>query len=432
MKKGVLGLLLLFNFSYLPSLAAAPLKPGSSCSKQGITKTYKGKKYTCTKSGRKLVWNKGVVVQKPIPNLSPSPMLSLSPSPSASPSPYPSSVASSSPSPSLSPTSIPSPLRSQSAERQTTNGEKAANEIFQQFSKSDKKSEQLLVFYSPTINRDSEIVKQNIDDSYKSIAYWESLGVTFSKKIALVFVTEEDQVCWREFKPKLGSSEHDLDKSTFANYLTQPFMGYAGIGKRSDEVLAPLHILLFLGSNLETQANLYWAKTMAPHEFAHLVQFILVEENGAYDKFEKSACWFIEGLARFYERATQYSSLYEGKFTYEEMKARQLTYFDYIIPRETSYGNVKDWTPKTYLEFLIETQDRNKTDVCRKTGYGYSIGWPIAEKFYIDFGPKAYVALLQGLKQTNEWNSAFRLVTGIDHRIWLEEKAIPHLMGKSN
>jgi hypothetical protein len=308
MKKWVAGLVLLFTFSSLSlsAFSATPPKSGSVCTKQGITKTYKGKKYICIKAGKRLVWNRGVGVQNPIPNLSPSPMPSLSPSPSASPSPYPSLVASPSPSPSP----------SLSTERQKTKGEEAANEIFQQFSKSDKESEQLLVFYSPTINRDSEIVKQNIDDSYKSIAYWESLGVTFSKKIALVFVTEKDQAWWKEFKPKLGSSEHDLDRSTFANYLTQPFMGYAGIGKRSDEVLAPFHIFLFLGNNLETQANLYWAKTMAPHEFAHIVQFMLVEENGVYDKFEKSACWFIEGLARFYERATQYSSLYEGKFTY--------------------------------------------------------------------------------------------------------------------
>lgn len=399
MKKWVAGLVLLFTFSSLSlsAFSATPPKSGSVCTKKGITKTYKGKKYICIKAGKRLVWNKGVVVQKPIPNLSPS----------------------------------PSPSSSLSAERQKTKGEEAANEISKQFSKSYKESDQLLVFFSPTTNQGSEIVKQNIDDSYKSIAYWESLGVTFNQKIALVFVTEKDQVWWKEFKPKLGSSEHDLDRSTFANYLTQPFMGYAGIGKRSDEVLAPFHIFLFLGSNLETQANVYWAKTMAPHEFAHLVQFMLVEENGAYDKFEKAACWFIEGLARFYERATQYSSLYEGKFTYEEMKARQLTYFDYIIPRETSFGNVKEWTPKTYLEFLIETQDRNKSDICKKTGYGYSIGWPIAEKFYIDFGPKAFVALLHGLKQLSDWNSAFEQVTGINHKTWLEEKAIPHLLSKS-
>lgn len=407
MRRLIWGIVIALGISALPAHSATPVKPGAKCSKIGISKTYKGKKYTCIKSGTKLVWDKGLLLKKAEAAIDRTSI----PTPTQDPTPVPS------PSPSV-------------AKR--TRGEMVASEISQQFSGFDKRSEKLLVFFSPTTNQGSEIVKQNIDDSYKSIAYWESLGVTFNQKIALVFVTEKDQIWWKEFKPKLGSSEHDLDRSTFANYLTQPFMGYAGIGRLSDEVLAPFHIVLFLGTNLETQANVYWAKTMAPHEFAHLVQFMLVEENGAYDKIEKLACWFIEGLARFYERATQYSSLYEGKFTYEEMKARQLTYFDYIIPRETSYGNVKDWTSKTYLEFLVATQDRNQSDICKKTGYGYSIGWPIAERFYIDFGPKAYVALLEGLKQTNEWNSAFKQVTGIDHSTWLYEKAIPHLIGESN
>jgi len=39
-------------------------KAGAKCSKAGITSTYAGKKYTCVKSGKNLVWNKGVTVKK--------------------------------------------------------------------------------------------------------------------------------------------------------------------------------------------------------------------------------------------------------------------------------------------------------------------------------------------------------------------------------
>jgi hypothetical protein len=39
-------------------------KAGAKCSKAGITTTYAGKKYTCVKSGKNLVWNKGVMVKK--------------------------------------------------------------------------------------------------------------------------------------------------------------------------------------------------------------------------------------------------------------------------------------------------------------------------------------------------------------------------------
>ena len=48
----------------LASPANAVVITGSKCSKLSLTKTVSGKKYTCIKSGAKLVWNKGVPVKK--------------------------------------------------------------------------------------------------------------------------------------------------------------------------------------------------------------------------------------------------------------------------------------------------------------------------------------------------------------------------------
>ena len=48
----------------LASPAHAMVKAGSKCSKINATATVSGKKYTCIKSGAKLVWNKGVMVKK--------------------------------------------------------------------------------------------------------------------------------------------------------------------------------------------------------------------------------------------------------------------------------------------------------------------------------------------------------------------------------
>ena len=44
----------------LPLNSEAAVKAGSTCKKAGQTTTYAGKKYTCIKSGKKLVWIKGV------------------------------------------------------------------------------------------------------------------------------------------------------------------------------------------------------------------------------------------------------------------------------------------------------------------------------------------------------------------------------------
>ena len=46
------------------SPAEASVKPGAKCKKAGATATVSGKKFTCIKSGGKLVWNKGVTIKK--------------------------------------------------------------------------------------------------------------------------------------------------------------------------------------------------------------------------------------------------------------------------------------------------------------------------------------------------------------------------------
>jgi hypothetical protein len=74
MKKNFLFLLaaLLVSTLIQPSASAA-VKPGTKCSKQGQTSTSAGMKYTCVKSGKNLVWNKGVAVKKPTPVATPTP-----------------------------------------------------------------------------------------------------------------------------------------------------------------------------------------------------------------------------------------------------------------------------------------------------------------------------------------------------------------------
>ena len=54
-------------------LQAATPKAGTKCTKVGSTATAGGKKFTCVKSGTKLVWNKGVAITKPAPVATPTP-----------------------------------------------------------------------------------------------------------------------------------------------------------------------------------------------------------------------------------------------------------------------------------------------------------------------------------------------------------------------
>ena len=60
-------LLALITFQLSNPVNAAAPKAGATCTKAGATEIANGKKYTCTKSGKKLTWNKGVAVSNTKP-----------------------------------------------------------------------------------------------------------------------------------------------------------------------------------------------------------------------------------------------------------------------------------------------------------------------------------------------------------------------------
>jgi len=89
------------------SMAASAPKAGAPCKKIGIEKIYRGKTYTCVKSGKKMVWSKGVTVIA-----APKPSVTYTPIPTPTPTPIPSTSTSPTPEVSPSPFLIPTPTPS--------------------------------------------------------------------------------------------------------------------------------------------------------------------------------------------------------------------------------------------------------------------------------------------------------------------------------
>jgi hypothetical protein len=75
------GLLVALILTLIPITAfpAQKITPGSTCKVLNQKVVYQNKTYTCIKSGKKLVWNKGVVVKKPTPSPTPTPTPTPSP-----------------------------------------------------------------------------------------------------------------------------------------------------------------------------------------------------------------------------------------------------------------------------------------------------------------------------------------------------------------
>jgi hypothetical protein len=85
--KGHLAIAIAVLLTLAGPVEAATPKAGAKCTKAGATATASGKKFTCIKSGTKLVWNKGVAIKAAAPK--PSPVLIPTPEPSPIPTPTP-------------------------------------------------------------------------------------------------------------------------------------------------------------------------------------------------------------------------------------------------------------------------------------------------------------------------------------------------------
>lgn len=91
--KGRLVIAIALLLTLATPLHAATPKAGAKCTKAGATATTSGKKFTCVKSGGKLVWNKGVAIKKPTPVATASPTPTPAATPTLTPTPAPTFIA---------------------------------------------------------------------------------------------------------------------------------------------------------------------------------------------------------------------------------------------------------------------------------------------------------------------------------------------------
>ena len=85
------SLLFVLAITLIPvaSFSAQKVTPGSTCKVLNQKVISQNKTYTCIKSGKKLVWNKGVAVKKPTPTSTPTQSPTPIPTPTQSPTPIP-------------------------------------------------------------------------------------------------------------------------------------------------------------------------------------------------------------------------------------------------------------------------------------------------------------------------------------------------------
>ena len=362
------ALMIAANFS----VASAAVKAGQSCSKAGITSTSKGIKYTCVKSGKKLVWNKGVKI---VPVAKPTPT----------------------------PTPTPTPI----APVVTVQG-KAMSEMKKSLAPT-KGPEFFKYHYSP--RADKTIIEFIETDLGRSIDYWRN----YLKPSGLfnVFYGTQDDLNWmiEAWKPY----GHDSNGG-FANDLRGRIAregNYLNAGAVPSEN-GSSHLSILRHTSLKISFGDYSFMT---HESIHIVQ-----QNLSGSNTSKFPCWLREGSANVFG-AFLAQEFYAAD--YERTKRDQM----YSYSWGTSGVNVQGFTAPEWLKHLKDLEGNFSGGCDYVYRFAYGSGLLLSELLVADYGVASMVEFWRSFNDKS-LRESFAAVYKTDLDKWYEEKAIPYLMSE--
>jgi hypothetical protein len=379
MRKRLLVLLTVtLALACLEPVATAAVKPGTVCKKVGQTSTSSGIKYTCIKSGKKLVWNKGVAIKKPAPVASPTPSATATPTPTATPTA----------------SAMPTPTK----------------------------------FEPWSTNIDSKMLS---DEAQKSFLAWAQTRTGATKNH-----TQQIQENKNTNRISLLKKSDDLGAQLFSSYFKQGSTTVIGanegwtleqlakngwtVNKCSDQYMSGVELCLE-GTKYQgyviTSDSFYDARNpgrdgaaLLAHEYFHLVQANLI---GSRDLFRTKSgdpqtakafpAWFAEGSAEFVGYSvgalSQNASYWEGR----------ATALSYAPPGEATNRN-------SIADYEIRTCCGNGTPT-----YPYNIGHVATEYIVASVGFQKLLDIFVDFGKSNDFEKSFESVTGISKQAFYEK-----------
>ena len=402
MRGRVLALALALILSASTATAAPNPKARASCSKAGLSKTFKGKKFTCVKSGKKLVWNKGE--KTGFGSFEPGSSYSA-PTPSASPTPNvtPTQTAVPSATETASPTATVQPTLSIS--ERWLKIDSAALKVFNEWAtKEIPKSHSVRIEFvlSDKANQQAvEEIKRRYDLAARFWAPYSSVTNDFK-----VLIANHNEVKWIcELKLNwLQVKQPDCEEVESNGRSNIPTAGQVQVGKRNVDMYqvkdrAELDTLFFMGR--------------VEHEFTHNIFY---EQSNQYQNF--MPCWQIEGGAEFFGI----------------MIATRLDPNTYIQARnikfETDFLRLNEfsWSLEDWIKFLNEI---DRSDIANRQGdtcgpvrpkiYAHSV---LANEYLVQrVGIPGYLKLIRDSGNTS-WAATIRNTFKVDKQEFYREMAI--------
>jgi hypothetical protein len=277
-----------------PSFAAA--KGGAKCTKAGATSTVAGKKFTCIKSGTKLVWNKGVAIKAaPKPELNPV----LKP---VEPTPAPTAIAAPSATPTPTPT-IKYPDAPTSFDDLIANHEGISYAAWSKSKAAIAAANDVAPPFTALTGPNTTLAYKNPSTAYDLIARLYS-GYKSTNAMTVLSFSYDDRD-WAQAQMKQLQPKSTWQWITDVACATRPTCW--GGGMFSDE---KANGLLVVATEVLNDNSL--SGTLDAHEYSHAIQQNLMKRPTVWpETSDWPPSWYREGQATFAQHAAIYHQSFD-------------------------------------------------------------------------------------------------------------------------
>ena len=374
----------------ISSTAFAAVKPGSACSKIRSTSVLKGIKYTCIKSGRKLVWNKGSLI--PVPKVTPSATPTPTPTPTPSATPTPSPTPTPTPSPTPTPTGFDNLYESRSGVAIS-----AFSQVAKQLEKGVSKLGPFEVITGPNsvphvkVYEDGPTLISRLFNNFKE-----------PEKVLVIQFNYQDQD-WAQatLKQKLSATDFaqvmiwdpvavsgNCDAKTSncrgARQITAP-SGYAFILQGITTLPVPA-----------SDAPRIYSGMKEAHEYLHSLQRMPMIAPGAHSNMQDwPPGWFTEGSADWVSNALVYSKDYES---FQKFKRGQIDWLANYSP---------DFS-LAFIEKYLDVLNYRNYWADFDPGIDYALGGYVVECLVALKGPDVMLSLYVEMSKGIGFEAAFK------------------------